>query len=141
MAVTGDVRSLAPERARRELRHLYRLLEKHTWRDRMSMAIRGGVGFGVALLVAVKLALFKTLAAKVVFGFLIALLAALPVLVGWLIATVFVLLAAVSVVALLFGELVEPPSLIDPPDCRYERARLRKLKQMIAEREAIAGRM
>lgn len=136
--------ALTPEKARRELRHLRRLLDKQSWSDRMWATGRGAAGFTAAYVVAAKFLLLKTLGAKLAFGAVVALFAVLPFLIGWLLATLALFLVIFSVVALICGEAVDIGGMPDVPcDLCEERKRRKQLKAMIAEREVVlraAGR-
>ncbi len=130
--------AMTPDRARRELRHLMRLLDRQSWSDRMWATGRGMAAFGAAYLIAAKLLLLKTVAAKMLFGAAIALLAELPFLIGWLLAVLAMVLVVVSVVSIIAGEFVEPPSFPDAPcELCAERKRRQQLEAMIADREAV----
>lgn len=135
---------MTPERAQRELRHLRRLLAKQSWSDRMWATGRGAAGFTTAYVVAAKFLVIKTVGAKLAFGALVGLFAALPFLIGWLFATLALFLVIFSVVALICGEAIDIGGMPDVPcDLCDERKRRKQLKAMIAEREAMlraAGR-
>ncbi len=105
---------------------------------------RGAAGFAVAYLVAAKFLVLKTLGAKLAVATFVALFAALPFLIGWLLATLALFLVIFSVMALICGEAVDIGGMPDVPcDLCEERKRRKQLKAMIAEREALlrgAGR-
>lgn len=135
---------MTPERAQRELRHLRRLFEKQRWSDRIWATGRGTAGFVTAYVVAAKVLLLKTLGAKLILGAMIGVFAALPFLIGWLLATLALFLVVFSLVALIFGEAIDISGMPDVPcDLCEERKRRKELKEMMAEREAVlraAGR-
>ena len=133
---------MTPERTRRELRHLRRLLDKQNWSDRIWATGRGAAGFAAAYVVAAKFLLLKTLGAKLAFGAIVALFAALPFLIGWLLATLALFVVIFSAVALICGEAVDIGGMPDVPcDVCEERKRRKQLKAMIAEREAVLRRV
>ena len=130
---------LTPERARRELHHLYRLREHDNAQERIAAAKRAIVGFGLAVIATAKPIFVKSLAAKLAFAAVVGIVVAYPAMMAMVISAVGLVFIAIVLSACLFGELIPGGEVCwggcENYDMRNERRR--KLDAMISAREAV----
>ena len=136
-------RPLTPERARRDLRHLYRLRERDNVRSRVQAAWRAAAGFGAGLWLATKAIVAKSIVAKLVLAAFVGLSAAFPVVMAWTVVWVSLAALAIVLISCLIGEAVPCADCIHcgntlpPNDCDTRSTRRRKLDAMISVRERL----
>ncbi len=121
-------------RVERDLARLDRLIARARLRRRIFRTLRGGLGAGATLLVLLKVKVAASLGLKLVIAALVGLGLAWPVAV---LVFVFVAGLVVTIVGALTGEGGMSAADFSPSwDCDCERARMRRLKHLIALRRA-----
>ena len=139
---------MTPERARRELRHLYRLRARDTYRSRVAAALRAVAGFGIGLAAATKAMVIKSVFGKLAVATVVGLFAAFPLILGWTILCVSLASLLLILVSCLIGEAFPCLECVGPDcvhcgnrlpadDCDMRNKRRRRLVAMIAEREKV----
>ena len=121
-------------RVERDLARLDGLIARARLRRRVFRALRGGLGAGATLLVLLKAKVAASLGLKLVIAGVVGLGLAWPVAV---LVFVFVAGLVVTIVGALTGEGGMSAADFSPSwDCDCERARMRRLKHLIALRRA-----